>query len=419
MSAVSTHPTSGPGRIQLAGRTVRLAWLREHTTQAAPLFARARAEVGHAWCLCRRPALRLVIRCTHAGRYHLAGWPGEGEQHETTCPFHKLGPGHSGRDRYSTQAIREADDGVFIRLTTPLARSLDRPKTHEDALDEPHDNRHARRAVGLLGLLHWLWEEAQLNTWHPGFRYRTWHHCHALLRRRLREATVNGQRLESVLYLVPPFTPATAAANTAALEAFRARLGRHGATERRGLLLGQLKDIAPTPYGVAYRLAHQRTPLYARAALHNRATRSYRHAFSKTAAEHGARVALFVVERSPGGHLVAADLAAMLTTRTYIPADSSHEVVMADALAACRRSFIKPIRYDSADTVLPDFVLTDLHPAAYVEVYGIHGRESYERRKADKRAFYQHQRARLIEWDIVQPLPDLTHPDRRRPGPNA
>ncbi|MYS33445.1 uncharacterized protein DUF1173 [Streptomyces sp. KhCrAH-43] len=413
------HPTSSSGRIQLAGRTVQLAWLREHTAQAASLFARARAEVGHAWCLCRRPALRLVIRCTRAGRYHLAGWPQEGDQHETTCPFHKLGPGHSGRDRYSTQAIKETDDGVFIRLATPLARTLERAEAHENATDEVFDDRHARRAVGLLGLLHWLWEEAQLNTWPPGMRHRTWRHCNALLRRHLREATVNGQELDSVLYLVPPFTPQAAAANTAALETFRARLGRHNATERRGLLLGQIKEVAPTPYGVAYRLAHQRTPLYARAALHARAARAFRHAFSQTAAEHGARVALFVVERSAGGHLIAADLAAMLTTRTYIPADSSYEVAMADALTACRRAFIKPLRYDSADAVLPDFVLTDQSPAAYVEVYGIHGRESYERRKAAKRAFYQRHQARLIEWDITRPLPDLTHPERRHPGPST
>lgn len=412
------HPTPDSGRIQLAGRTVQLARLREHSTQAAPLFARARAEVGHAWCLCRRPALRLVIRCTRAGRYHLAGWPGEGDQHETTCPFHKLGPGHSGRDRYSTQAIKEGDNGAFIRLATPLARNLNHPEAHENATDEPPDDRHARRTIGLLGLLHWLWEEAHLNTWQPRFRHRTWHHCHTLLRRPLRDATVNGQGLDSVLYLVPPFTPQAAAANTAALEAFRTRLGRHGPTERRGLLLGQVKEVAPTPYGVAYRLAHQRTPLYARAALHARVARSYRHAFGKTAAEHGAtRIALFVVERSPNGHLNAVDVAAMLTTGTYIPADSSHEVVMADALAGRRRAFIKPLRYDTTDAVLPDFVLTDVTPAAYVEVYGIHGREDYERRKAEKRASYQRQQARLVEWDITRPLPDLTHPERRRPAP--
>lgn len=42
------EPTSGYSRIQLAGRTAPLSWLREHATEAAPLFARAKAEVGHA-----------------------------------------------------------------------------------------------------------------------------------------------------------------------------------------------------------------------------------------------------------------------------------------------------------------------------------------------------------------------------------
>ncbi|MGW6144405.1 DUF1173 family protein [Streptomyces sp. NPDC055140] len=406
-------PTTGPGRIQLAGRTVQLAWLREHSTAAAPLFARARAEVGHAWCLCRRPALRLVIRCTRAGRYHVAGWPGEGEQHDANCPFHKLGPGLSGRDRYSTQAIREADDGVRIRLATPLTSLLGQPETHDAAPDETGDEPGSRRSVGLLGLLHWLWEQAQLNVSHPQTGRLTWRTCHARLHQQLRETTVNGRDMDEALYVVPPFTLAAADANVAALDTFRARLGRHGMTERRALILGQIKEVAPTPYGVAYRLAHQRTPLYARAALHARATRSYRHAFGKTAAEHDAtRIALFVVERSPKGHLAVVDLAVMLTTGTYIPADSSYEVVMADALAACRRAFIKPLRYDTADAVLPDFVLTDVAPAAYVEVYGIHGRESYDLRKAEKREFYQRQGRLLIEWDIDHPLPVLTHPGR-------
>ncbi|RNF81145.1 DUF1173 family protein [Streptomyces botrytidirepellens] len=407
--------TPGHPRIQLAHRTAPLSWLREHATEAAPLFARARAEVGHARCLCRHPALRLVIRCTRAGRYHLAGWPGEGDQHDTGCPFHKLAPGLSGRDSYSTQAIRETDDGVFIRLGTPLARSLTSPETHHPALDEPQDEGRTRRSVGLLGLLHWLWEEARLNAWHPQFQRRTWRECHALLRQQLREATVNGQGLGEVLYVVPPFSHAAAATNNAALEAFRQRLGHHGDTERRALVLGQIRKADPTPYGVAYRLAHQRTPLYARAALHTRATRSYPRAFAKTATDHRAtRVALFVVERSPKGYLTAVDLAAMLTSSNYIPADSSYEVVMANALTSCRRAFIKPLRYDTADAVLPDFVLTDTDPA-YVEVYGIHGRETYERRKAAKRAFYQRQEAQLIEWDVAHPIPVLTRPDPSRP----
>ncbi len=309
---------------------------------------------------------------------------------------------------------------MFIRLATPLPLPLAHPGTHEATLEETCGEAGSRRSVGLLGLLHWLWEQAQLNVSHPQAGRLTWRTCHARLRQQLRESTVNGRGMDEALHVVPPFTPAAADASTAALDTFRATLGRHGMTERRALLLGQVKEVAPTPYGVAYRLAHQRTPLYARAALHARATRSSRHVFGKAAAEHGAtRITLFVVERSPKGHLIAVDLAAMLTTGPYLPADSSYEVVMADALSACRRAFIKPLRYDTADTVLPDFVLTDAAPAAYVEVYGIHGRETYDRRKAEKREFYQRQEGQLIEWDVTQPLPVLARSGQRRSGPSA
>ncbi|MGP3634480.1 hypothetical protein ACTU45_14090 [Streptomyces sp. 24-1644] len=58
-------------------------------------------------------------------------------------------------------------------------------------------------------------------------------------------------------------------------------------------------------------------------------------------------------------------------------------------------------------------------PAAYVEVYGIHGRESYDRRKAEKREHYQREGSRLIEWDVAQPLPALARPGQCGSRPHA
>ncbi|AVZ71128.1 hypothetical protein SLUN_01535 [Streptomyces lunaelactis] len=216
--------------------------------------------------------------------------------------------------------------------------------------------------------------------------------------------------LSDALYVVPPFHRDSGDRNAAALATFTAQLGRHGNAVRRGLILGEIKSVTPTPYGVRYGLAHQRTGLFASTALDERVHRSYRPAFSQAAAEHGARrVGLFLVERSPQGNLTVVDMAAMLLNRLYIPADSSHEVVMGDALADHGRAFIKPVRYDGTDAVFPDFVLSDT-PHTYVEVYGIRGRESYDQRKRVKQAIYQRRGAGLIEWDVTEPLPDLSLP---------
>ncbi|MFF5304817.1 DUF1173 family protein [Streptomyces sp. NPDC013161] len=394
-------------RVQLADKALPLHVLREHATKYAALFTRARAEVGHGQCLCQAPALRLVIRCSRAGRYHLAGWPGEGELHDPSCSFHKLASELTGRDAYSTEAIREDDEGVAIRFSAALARKLSDPEPAK-ASTEPREGR-ARRTVGLLGLLHWLWESAQLTAWHPRWRRRSWWLCHTHLSEQITGCSINHENLADALYVVPPFRREYARRNTAAFETFLVtRLKQRLDTRRRGLILGEIRDISFTRYGVRYTLAHHRGALFATIALDERLRRSYRPAFSNTAAEHGARrIGLFLVELSPKGNVRVVDMAAMLVSGLYIPADSSHEVVMANALADGGRAYVKPVRYDGSDLVFPDFVLTDTHPHSYVEVYGIHGRESYDQRKRVKQAHYQSQGAGLIEWDVAEPVPDV------------
>jgi hypothetical protein len=394
------------GRVRLADRDLPLAMVRERAADFATLFARARAEVGHAQCLCRTPALRLVIRSSRSGRYHLAGWPSEGDRHEGDCPFHKLAPALSGRDGYSSGAIRETNTGVQIRLDTALTRQLNSPAPARNPADERDGQQ--RRSLGLLGLLHWLWEESRLNVWQPRWRRRTWGTCHARLRQALTGCELNGEELEEVAFVVPPFLKTDAARNALAFARFRVRLARRPQTQGRGLILGEIKDVSPTPHGVRYALAHHRGGLFATVALSERLRTSYRPAFSQVAGSFATRrIGLFLVELSSQGNLIVVDMAAMLTSPLYIPADSSHEVVMADALCRSGRGFIKPLRYEKKDAVFPDFVLTDSDPHSYVEVYGIQGRESYDQRKMVKQSYYQRLGAQLIEWDVTHTLPDL------------
>ena len=122
----------------------------------------------------------------------------------------------------------------------------------------------------------------------------------------------------------------------------------------------------------------------------------------------GRCVGLFYLERSRGGYAVAVDAALMLTSANHIPADSSYDITMADALQAAGRAFVKPLTYDAGhDTVIPDFVLTD-RPRSYVEVWGLPGRRDYELRKAAKKAYYQRHATRLLEWTVTESIPNLT-----------
>lgn len=401
--------------VKLDGRRMPLLEVRADPDEHVRLLAAARARKS-AECLCRTPALPLVTRCSQRGRHHLACWPGDGPRHDPRCSFHRLDPELTGQGSYEMSAIRETDAGTSIRFAAPLVSkaSEQQPRT-VDASAYPG---LGRRSVGLLGLMHYLFDSAKLSVWSANSRGRTWATVARALTAQAAHCTISRQPAESVLYIVPPYRAERAEANLAAFENFLASLRADQAQIRRGFILGELKDVRPSKFGLAYQLAHlgraPRVQVYVSKQLDAKLRRSHRHAFSQAAADAGGRrVALFYIERSTGGFATAVDAAVMLTSGDYIPADSSYEVRMADALAAAGRSYVKPLTFDSASgdaltsAVFPDFVLTD-EPNSYVEVWGLPGREDYERRKAEKITTYQRNAARLIEWTVTDPIPSLT-----------
>ena len=397
--------------VRLAGQRRPLAEVREDPDHHVRLLAAARSGRS-AECLCRTPPLRLVTRCTQAGRHHLACWPGEGPRHHPQCAFHRLDPELSGRGAYR-EAIRETGAGVSITFAAPLVSQPSEPRAVVSASVYPG---LGRRSVGLVGLLHYLWESAELTAWSAGSRRRGWATVAQALGEQISGCTISRQPAERVLYVVPPFRAESAEVNLAGFDDFMGRLRGDRRRIRRGFVLGEIKADRLTEYGVRYQLSHlgRQRQVFVDAEVDARLRRSYRSAFSAAAAEVGGRrVALFYVERSAGGYAVAVDAAVMLTSGDYIPADSSHEVRMADALAAAGRSFVKPLAFDGAggdavtSSVFPDFVLTD-QERAYVEVWGLPGRADYERRKAEKLAVYQRTASSLVEWTVTDPLPVLT-----------
>jgi hypothetical protein len=348
----------------------------------------------------------LVIR-VRDGRYHLAGWPGEGDRHAENCDFHKSLQ-LSGRDHYTAQAIEETEQGMRIRLAMPLqlqqsadALSKARTPTGDSATSK------SRRAVGLLGMLHLMWDLARLSEWRQPDQRRTWRDCQNALHEEAAACIVNDTHLSAILYVVPPYQPDTAKATAEAFDRFQAGLGEYGSTIRRGLILGEIKLVAPASYGHRISLRHLPRPLFAEAALLDRVRSSYRAAFARTLPHQARQIVLAIVERTRSGYLRVIDMAGMLTNAQFLPGESSYEVLMADHLIAAGRAFTKPLRYEAGDAAFPDFVLVDVQPQMCVEVYGVRGMHAYEQRKRAKRAYYAEAGIPVLEWDISDPLPDL------------
>ncbi len=265
-------------RVRLAGRDVAVEALRAHPDRFTALFGRARSEVGHAVCLCRTdPPVRLG-RC-RSGRYHLANWPDGGRQHDPSCPWYRSHSAVSGRSA-CTEAITTTDTGTSIRLSTPLiVRGASATPTSTPARARTGTST-SRGAMGPLALLHYLWESAQLNVWHPGQGQRTWRTCHTLLGEQTSGCRVNTLDLADTLWIVPPFRPEIADRVHAAWDRFLRRLATTGSGRRRGLVLGEIRTTETTDYGVRLRLAHQRAALFTTAPLMEQTHRSYPSVFS-------------------------------------------------------------------------------------------------------------------------------------------
>jgi hypothetical protein len=405
-TARTTRPPTraGAGWVRIGSTLHTLDSLREAPERHTRAFEEARRDVGHAQCLCSGASLRLVIRL-RAGRYHLAGWPDEGALHDPTCSFYKLADELSGQAAYSRDAITETPDGVRITLREPLL--LQGQHTAPQAEFGVNPEPTTRNCVTLLGLLHWMWEHAGLNVWHRHAGPRTWTEAHHRLVQATENCTTNHLPLEEVLYIVPPFTRPTAQTNAASRRRWAATLGSRPEGTRRGLLLGEIRQVQQTEHGYRIALRHTATPVFAKAQVLHRAQNSHRAAFATNLPTGARQVVLVLAERTLHGNLRALEIAAMLANRVLIPADSSHEVTAADRLVRAGRDFAKPCRYDNNDTLFPDFVLTDVAgpdgpSLAFIEVWGITGREAYDRRRQRKETLYRVKGNHLVGWDVSQ-----------------
>ena len=450
-------------RVELAGHSVRLAELRARPQRYARWFAQARRDPGHARCRCRAAGERLVIR-ELAGTYHLARWPQTKDNHHPACPFFSTDSAHSAAaaagDGAHRDAITVSEHGIRIAVGYAFSTVLS-----DTDLDE-HDEACAVEVAELLGgarpttatitglgLLQWLWESAGLNTWPPATDgggeeedadhaaddsarrrrpqpRREWVGVHAALVAVLAGLRLGDQPAPALCHVVAPYRPGRPdPAREARLAEFLRPLEqpeyiripggpRRGQTRQvrhRRLLLGELKDLTATEHGHKLTLRHFPRPVFLTGEQHRHLTRRFPAAFSPRRGPTARRLLLALIEGSPQGYLRLVDAAAQLASSGYVPADSSHEVIMADRLVAAGRAFTKPLRY-GGEAALPDFVLTDTDPPTIVEVFGVIGRADYEARKKIKLRHYADAGVPQISWVLPGPPPPIPAPPRQQPA---
>lgn len=284
-------------------RTYVLEEVLENPARYVRALERTRKTPGWAECRCAQhnTPLRLVIR-RYGSMYHLAGWPDDGHRDARACPYFKDGTTVSTKAAPANAAIRKTATGMNTRLDVVFAPASTATGPIAPARPEAAGERASRRSASLLAFLQSLWGEAGLNVWPAAAENRNRGFCNTALVEAIGDGPINGQQADRVLHVMRRFEEDQAKAINDELDQFIGALAAtgEGAPSCRGLVLGEINEIAPSKYGHAITLRQSRRRYYADNHLGDKVASSYRFAYSAIGDKQPRVVALMLVELRNG-----------------------------------------------------------------------------------------------------------------------
>lgn len=342
--------------------------------RASPGFTeaitRAHANQHRPRCVCVSGGVETYV--AKLADYHvIKRMPGTGHLHAGSCPHFEPTADETGLRPLLGTAIREDPSTglIELRLDFALSKSAVREPRRHTTVTEAGAARPYLPRLSLRGLLHHLWERADLTRWHPGFEgKRSW----ATVRRHLQQAAqlnvVGGISLSSRLYVPEPFTPGDQDAIRLRRSACWARtamgLGGHQALK---LVIAEVKAIEPARYAFHALVKHVPDISFALdASLYKSLARHFSEELGIWGASESVRmimIASFGI--SSAGVPIISRLSLMPVTQQWLPVETVDEQQLVEGLIHEGRAFKKVLRYDvSRNMKDPCLILTDRGEAA-------------------------------------------------------
>lgn len=332
---------------------------------------------------------------SNSDNLHLAKFPDTGMEHSEDCTFFSEDPAMSGLGGYKRGVVQELDDGnVKIKLKVGLqqrpTKAPDETAAEPAAASKPKAaaRKSSQSSMTLLGLLHYLWTQADLNVWMPGMEGKrslgVVHH-HLL---KVASMTYAGKhRLASNLLIATPQTGRQAEINKAkAMEAINRR--------QRLVVIAPLSQYQPemeTSASLPISGFHGIPFLNMTSEQWEVAQKRFAHELNCWMTGEQVMAIVQTDPPKPAGGTPRAqvvDVAFMHLTKKWIPVDSGYEAAVAAELVNQNRRFSKPLRFDSGtEQVFPDFWLLDCGEHRPMEVWGLTDPD-YQARKAKKVEHY-------------------------------
>ena len=338
-------------------------WNHEDAEFADAVSA-AHATHQRPLCLCLVNGIEMYVARLGDG-YLIKRMPYTGSHHAPDCPSYEPPAELSGLGQVLGSAITEDPvNGVTalklgFSMSKAGARSID-PGSGEGSDSVATDGTK----LSLRGLLHYLWDQAELTRWHPGFAgKRSW----ATVRKHLLIAAENkiarGTALQSRLYIPEVFT----VEHRDEINARRASHLMHAAGKPKGLrplmlLVGEVKEIVPARYGFKAVIKHvPDQPFALDEQLYRRMGRRFERELSLWGAcdaVHMMLIATFGL--NDAGVPMIEELSLMPATGQWLPVEDGFEQHLVERLVRDGRTFVKGLRYNlPTGQLLASVILTD------------------------------------------------------------
>jgi hypothetical protein len=340
-----------------------------HAPAAQQVLSRAKAARLRPLCLCQAPGVEMYIA---AAGYDLIvkRMPGTAAAHDHRCRSW-LPPGElSGYGAVAEQSIVDnpADGTTALRLGFSLWKAGNR------AAPEPSDSQSDAvqtdgNKLSLRAVLHYLWDEAELTTWHAVFAgHRPW----AVVYRRLREAVdgklVRKNPLAASLFVPEPFSAdRKIEIEQRRIKAWAPARRQPGKTTKLLIGVGEIKAIEPASHGFKIQVRHQPGhPWFLDQDLYRKLTKRFATELELWQMAEAGEVRLLAISTfsvSRAGYANVEQLSLMTTDRNWLPFTGDADRILLSTAIDEERSFRKVLPYNGSATAMASLIFTDTTPA--------------------------------------------------------
>ena len=316
----------------------------------ADAIAAAHAHHHRPLCLCLIDGVAMYIARLGDG-FILKRMPNTGSLHAPDCPSYEPPAEFSGLEQVLGSAIIEdpTTGETTLKLDFPMSKNAGRSAPF--SASRPHDSVVADGTkLSLRSLLHYLWDQADLTRWKPGFAgKRSW----ATVRRHLLQAAENkiarGDALHARLYIPEVFSvEQREPINARRLIQWAHAVTTPGMPQPLMLLIAEVKEIVPAHDGFKAVIKHVPDQAFVLdEQLYSRMTRRFAPELSLWGSAdnlHMMMIATFSVSRA--GIPTIAELSLMPVTFQWLPIEDALEQQLIERLVREGRSFVKELRYN-------------------------------------------------------------------------